>query len=258
MTPDFFETGVIVKSSRSGGLNVGHLLKTAWALSNVYRLEPNPAYKAGAERLINEVLDYDLSGNKAYDHVNGGPFGIFKWDTGLRNDAFKQWWGQEQAVASGLTAWFNSGNEDFLAMADQTLQFYTQNYIDSVYGEVFHSAAADGTPNDTRKGHANKGSYHSVELGYYAYLYGKLFVHRKPATLYYKLDAKASNYDVTLTPLPMAEGCLTIEDVEIDGEEYDDDNFDEETRTITMAAGVGGIVKVQFELDDDCDQDFDD
>ena len=247
--PEEYESDWSVRYDKPN-VSVGHLLKSAWVLAEMFRIDPNPEYQAASERIIDEVLDYTVAGNEAYDHVNGGVYTLFKWATGARVDSSKRWYMQEYGLNAGMSTWFNGGDDRYLQMADDTVDFFATHHVDDEFGGVYHSTTETGEPLDTRKGHRTKAMYHSAEIAYYAYLYGKLFYHEDEVTLYYQFDTKSEDYDVTLTPLAMPEGCLEIDEVEVDGEEYDE--YDEESRTITVEEGVGGIFKVTFELKDDC------
>ena len=250
--PENYNTDWSVRTDRTN-TSTGHILKAAWGLAEVYRVEPDRRYMEASTKIVHEVLSHSLPGHEAYDHVHGGPFGGYTWSTGMRRpptSSEKRWWMLEEAFNIGITAWYTTGQLEFLEMADESIDFYVKHFLDHEFGGVYTSTTAEGEALDTRKAHRFKASYHSIELGYYAYLYGKLLYQREPATLHYRLEAKINDYEVTLTPLP-PEYCLSIEDVKLNGEEYDD--FDADTRTIKVEAAEGGIFKVTFGInEDDC------
>lgn len=141
--------------------------------------------------------------------------------------------------------YYISGNETYLKAADQTLDFYMKYFIDHTYGEVYQTTNQTGTPTTTTKASYWKAGYHSIELGYYVYLYGNLYLHKKPVTLYYDIQQVDSIRELKLYPLAIEDNKLKISDVQLNGQSYT--NFSSSTRKLNIPSGIGGIFKVTFE-----------
>ncbi len=226
---------------------MGHVLKTGWCLARIYQLEKDPKYLSTAEQLVQLVLD------KGYDHQNGGPYKDYNRTTGEMlmwgiTDTAKAWWQMEQAVTSGLMLYQLTGKEKYLVMADETLDFFMKYFVDHVYGDVFENANKYGgmiAAWGTTKGGTGKAAYHSIETGYYAYLYGKLLVKREPAVLYYRFGAENRDRTFVLRPVGLPNGSLTISGIKKDGSPYS--NFSSGQLTITLPANTGGVFAVTYQ-----------
>jgi mannose/cellobiose epimerase-like protein (N-acyl-D-glucosamine 2-epimerase family) len=223
---------------------MGHVLKTAWCLARVYTIQPDTSYLGSAERLVDMVL------TKGYDTQNGGPYKDYTRTTGQmlmwgQNDTAKAWWQMEQAVTAGLLLYDITGNQKYLKMADETLDFFMTYFVDHTYGEVYENRTKYGAQIwDTNKGSSGKAAYHSTELGYYVYLYGKLLLHRQPATLYYAFAPANRQRVLRLSPLAMKNDGYRIANVSLDDVPYA--SFEGAGRSLTIPSGVGGTFAVTF------------
>jgi hypothetical protein len=101
----------------------------------------------------------------------------------------------------------------------------------------------DGSDSSTDKGDQWEGSYHNVELSYYAYVYGNLLLWRRPVTLYYNFNATQDEV-VTLNPIAIESGALVITGVQLGGQPYT--AFDPIARTLTLPAGTAGVFAVTY------------
>ncbi len=225
---------------------MGHVLKTAWCLGRIHQLFPDPLYVATAESLMNDVLA------KGYDHHYGGPYKDYDRVTGemfmYGQDTAKAWWQMEQAITAGLMLYEITKKESYLAAADATVDFFMRYFVDHVYGDVYsdrfrNGAAITAWGND--KGNAYKAGYHSIELGYYLYLYGNLFVRGLPVTLYYRFQALDEEREIRLNPLAYSSPKYRIQHVLADGTEYTE--FDAANRTLHLPPGTGGLFAVRYE-----------
>lgn len=191
------------------------VLKTAWCLARIYQLEKNPLYLTTAESLAQNVL------NKGYDFRNGGPYKDYNRITGDMmmygiTDTAKAWWQMEQAITAGLMLYQLSGKEQYLQMADETLDFFMKYFVDHVYGEVYENTNKYGgiiTQWGSTKGNSGKAAYHSIETGYYTYLYGKFLVKKEPATLYYSFSSQQQERQLRMRPVGLPNGYLKISSV---------------------------------------------
>ena len=223
---------------------MGHVLKTAWCLARLYELHPESTYLATAEDLVDIVLQ------KGYDHQRGGPYKDYDRTTGQmlmwgQADTAKAWWQMEQAVTSGLMLYHITGKAKYLDMADGTLNFFMQYFVDHQYGEVYENRTKYGAQIwDTNKGDDGKAGYHSIELGYYVYLYGNLLLNRQPATLHYAFNPVARVRDIRLTPVDLPDPLLRVAGVTLDGTNYTD--IDKARRVLHIPAFVGGDFAVTF------------
>jgi mannose/cellobiose epimerase-like protein (N-acyl-D-glucosamine 2-epimerase family) len=223
---------------------MGHVLKTAWCLARMYQLHPDPGYLSTAEQLVDIVLQ------KGYDHQNGGPYKDYDRTTGQmlmwgQADTAKAWWQMEQAVTAGLMLNFITGKSKYLTMADETLTFFMKYFVDHLYGEVYENRTKYGAQIwDTNKGDNGKAAYHSIELGYYTYLYGKLLLKHQSATLHYAFTPVGRFRDISLTPIAAPAGFLRILDVTLDGIPYA--NVDKVHRILHIPLLTGGDFAVTF------------
>ncbi|MFA5834939.1 MAG: AGE family epimerase/isomerase [Bacteroidota bacterium] len=225
---------------------MGHVLKTAWCLARIYQLEKKPLYLSTAEALVQNVLD------KGYDHQNGGPYKDYNRITGAMlmngiSDTAKAYWQMEQAITSGMMLYQLTGKEKYLKMADQTLDFFMKYFVDHVYGDVFENTNKYGgliAQWGTNKGSGGKAAYHSIETGYYTYLYGALLVKKEPARLYYSFSAQPQSRQLRMRPIGVPEGYLKIASVTRNGNTYA--NYDSSNLTVTLPANVDGIFSVTY------------
>jgi mannose/cellobiose epimerase-like protein (N-acyl-D-glucosamine 2-epimerase family) len=225
---------------------MGHVLKSAWCLGRIYQIEPDTLFTWGATKLIDDVWQ------NGYDHEYGGPYKDYDRTSGEmlmwgNPDTAKAWWQMEQAVTSGLQMYYITGDSLYLQMADETLDFFMKYFVDHTYGEVYENRERSGplTWGD-HKGSESKAGYHSIELGYYVYLYGKLFVNKEPATLHYYFKPQNQNRNILLNPLALPEKHLRIKNVQLDGVLYSD--YDPDNRILNLPAGTGGYFQVEYEL----------
>jgi mannobiose 2-epimerase len=225
------------REQREGFFFVGHVLKAAWCLNRAYLVEPKPEYRAGAEALLRQ------SYQTTWDTEYGGPFTSGNWITGQVGGRQKNWWTLEQAITAGLTAYHLTGDPLYLRMADESADFFERHMVDAEYGEVYGETDAAGRIVLSQgKGDYWKAAYHSIETGWYVYLYGNLFLKHRPVTLHYALDPVAAARALPLDP--MALPGLRIERVLLDGKPWT--AFDAAARTLTVPAGVGGEFEVTF------------
>lgn len=223
---------------------MGHVLKSAWCLIRVYQIDPQPAYLEAAEILITDVLD------NGYDHDLGGPYKDYNRVTGEmlmwgNPDTAKAWWQMEQAITAGLQLYSVTEDVQYVRMADETLHFFMQHFVDHTYGDVYENRTRYGNQTwGLNKGGGGKAAYHSIETGYYTYLYGSLFVNESPFSLYYWFDAEPVDRTITLSPLHSETKQFRIESVQLDGEQYF--GFIGEPRNLIINANSGGEFLVTF------------
>jgi N-acylglucosamine 2-epimerase len=223
---------------------MGHALKAAWCLARIYHIDPNSAYIPAAEKLVSEVLQ------KGYDHEFGGPYKDYNRITGEmlmwgNPDILKTGWAMEQALTSGLQLYGITGDARYLQMADESLDFFMKYFVDYEYGEVYMDRTrTGGFAWNEDKGNEWKAAYHSIELGYYVYLYGNLFVKHEPVTLHYNFVKSSEERNILLSPLAIDDSKLIIQQVLWEGQPYT--NYDPQDRILELAADVSGHFKVTY------------
>lgn len=229
----------------STGMDIGHGYKTAWVLQRAYLRNPDhPEYLAGAQALMQNLYDHGC-----YDSVNGAPYSYLNWKTGAVTSTNKDFWMTEQGFTSGIMSYYTATTQTqrdmYMRVADGSINFFMDHLIDPVYGEAYNVVSKDGsTVVDANKGGLFTAGYHSSELGYYAYLYSSLYYHKSPVQLYYYYPQENTERTFKLTPIAIEENVLKITAVTLDGAPYTD--FNSDTRTLHLAAGVGGKFKVTF------------
>lgn len=229
---------------------MGHVLKTAWVLGRMHAILPDARRLEAARALADHVLE------KGYDHQFGGLYKDYDRTTGTMQlyglpDSTKAWWQMEQAFTAGLELYRLTDDPSYLDMADETISFFMDHFVDPVYGEVYadRTRRGDGIPQwGDHKGNGYKAAYHSVETGWYGYLYGHLALARTPATIHYRFDASDAERVVTLAPLEndtsMGEG-YAIYSVSYSGMPWT--SFDAATNTLIIPPSVEGVFTVVFD-----------
>jgi mannose/cellobiose epimerase-like protein (N-acyl-D-glucosamine 2-epimerase family) len=225
---------------------MGHVLKSGWCLGRIDQLFPDTLYVSAAKDLIQDVWD------KGYDHELGGPYKDFDRVTGEmlmwgQVDTAKAWWQMEQAVTAGLMMYNITGESQYLQMADETLSFFMTYFVDHQYGEVYSDRTRYGAQIwGDEKGNSSKAGYHSIELGYYTYLYGNLFLQHEPVTLYYMFSPLEYDRVLNMNPLAFQDSKYRIKEIIKDGITYND--FDADARTLNLPAGTGGEFRITYDL----------
>jgi mannose/cellobiose epimerase-like protein (N-acyl-D-glucosamine 2-epimerase family) len=222
---------------------MGHVLKSAWCLGRIYRL-------TGEESLLEDAstLMYDVWDN-GYDHDFGGPYKDYNRLTGEmllwgNPDSTKAWWQMEQAVVAGLELHDLLVSPEPLELADESMQFFMTHFVDREYGEVYadRTRYGDFAWNEA-KGSGGKAGYHSIETGYYSYLYSSLFVLGESVTLNYLLEPSDVPRIFSMRPVASEAGTVRITSVLLNGGDFH--SFSEES--VLLAAGEGGHFEVTFD-----------
>lgn len=195
----------------------GHFTKSAWCLARIYQVEQKPEYIEAAQKILNDVL----AKQEQYD------------------DKISQWWEYEEGFTSGVMNYYLTGKNEYLDYADAQLNKFMETLWDREYGEFYFFE------NNQHKGSYYKTSYHSVEMFYYIYLYGNLYLHNEPVSLYYHIQPTDNERSISLYPLAFYDNLLSISEVTLNGETFT--NFNSQERSLDIASNEGGIFKVTFE-----------
>jgi mannose/cellobiose epimerase-like protein (N-acyl-D-glucosamine 2-epimerase family) len=223
---------------------MGHVLKAGWCLGRINQIEPSSIYTVSAEILVNHVLQ------NGYDHKYGGPFKDYNRTTGEMlmwgwPDTTKAFWAMEQAMTAGLMLYDITGDTVYLKMADESTNFFMQYFVDHQYGEIYADRTRSGgfAWNENKAGDWKAG-YHSIEMGYYLYLYSNLFVHDQPVVLHYRFEELPIPREIYLTPLAIADQELRIQKVFHEGQLYK--NYDPSERILNLPAYTSGHFEVTY------------
>lgn len=248
--PEEYDNDWVYNTNNSG--SIGHFIKTAWVLGRAYLCDTTKTqYKDAAIKILDEAWTYSNGTSAVWDHVNGGPFNTINIITGLQNlsnnnDNSKDYWTLEQGFTGPMINYYITQNPNYLQMADESMGFFMNHLVDNVNGEIFSQTNPSGTTvRNSTKGDDFKASYHSIEMGYYGYLYSNLYYLHQPASLYYKFEPTGEARNISLSPIPMEDNLLKIRSVTLDGLVFT--NFNASTRTLNIAANEGGKFKVTFE-----------
>ena len=242
--PEHFDSNWNIQANETLTI-MGHVLKTGWSIARLEQVAPEEGRIQDAETLVNNVLYL------GYDDELGGPYKDYNRLTGVMQmwgnpDTAKAWWQMEQAVTAGLQLYDLTGQQHFLDMADETLHFFMRYFVDHTYGEVYENRTRYGEETwGTTKGNGYKGGYHSIELGYYTYLYGQLLIQNEPVMLHYYFEPLVVEQTVFLTPMALPFNELVITSVEHADTSYA--NYLSAERQIYLPEGVGGHFTVTFE-----------
>lgn len=229
--------------------SIGHFIKTAWCLGRAYLCDTtHTEYKDAANKILQQVLNWSNGSYTLWDNTDGGPYMDMYFNTGTpggTDGTYKDYWTLEQGFTGPMINYYITGNDEYLRLADEATVFFMNHQVDSINGEIYSQTSSNGlTIMNGVKGDDFKASYHSTEMGYYGYLYSKLYYLNEPATLYYKFDKKKTSRSISLQPIPMPESNLKIQSVELNGVSFN--QFDADTRTLNIAANEGGVFKVTF------------
>ncbi|MES2675367.1 MAG: cellulose binding domain-containing protein [Pseudomonadota bacterium] len=242
--PEVFDTDWKVVSDTEEA-DIGHLYKTSWVLLRAYLNNPTRSeYRDTAHAIF-----LDLANANTFDKVNGGIYSTLNWKTGALTSSNKNHWKLEQGFNSGMINYYTATNQSdkdiYLQVADGSLDFFMTHIRDTVFGDIWAEVNKDGTVVvDADKGGLFSAGYHSIELGYYTYMYGKLYYQLQPVQLYYKYPISAQARAIKLTPIDIQDDQLIVTAVERDGVPYT--AFNGTTRTLQLPAGTGGKFKVTF------------
>ncbi len=224
---------------------MGHVLKAGWCLARVNQIFPDTSFVNTAEHLIDNVLQ------KGYDYHFGGPYKDFNRTTGQMllwglQDSAKAWWQMEQAIVAGLEMYNITKDSKYLQMADETTNFFMNYFVDHVNGEVYSDRTRyGGFAWNEAKGSSGKAGYHSIETGYYLYLYGNLFYKQQPVVLNYNIEQVPFDREIMLTPIAITDDKLKISNIKLNGQAYQ--NYNLGTRVLQLPAGTGGHFEITYE-----------
>ena len=145
-------------------VQIGHNLKAAWLMLEVFRLTGEPAYYSRASQLLDYSLTY------GWDHRHHG-FYQHVYRNGVLASTEKLWWPECEGLAALLLMYRVTSNPIHLEYFNRLADFSFTYLFDREYGEWFTSCHPDGAVKDDRKGYAWKAAYHTVQACFYAQRY---------------------------------------------------------------------------------------
>ena len=142
-----------------GGWSYGHDIETSW-------LALECALILGDAALVERVKGWSRllasAGNQGLQ-----PDGslIYEWHPDGKQDFFREWWVQAEAVVGNLWAWKYLGVSEGYARAAATWTYIRENLLDREHGEWYWGRNADGTPDLSRpKAGFWKCPYHNTRM----------------------------------------------------------------------------------------------
>lgn len=206
---------------------VGHNLKIAWVLTQMYFLTGDALFRETAEKMLDNMgrIGQDLRRGGWYDALERRKDPIsghyeFVWHNR------KAWWQQEQGILANYVFYVATTRPAYLDSARHGAAFYNSAFVDGKDEEILFAVEAAGSPflrdDSGDKGSHSKSAYHSLELAYYAHLYTNLLVHSRPVVLHFKLDRGMGKREMRVQPVAFPRGRVCLKKVEINGVEHTD------------------------------------
>jgi mannobiose 2-epimerase len=189
-------------------INIGHNIEVAWSLLRLYAINHRQDYLQSATTLAGKVRQY------GFNPVTGMWTATTSRLKPVMHSNFTYWW--IQAYGNMFDLYLNRlhPGQHYLIDFEKGALFWDTYFLDRIHGDTHLSVLEDGAIKESNKANRYKASYHSMEHGLLNYLYLENWVHRKPLTLFFKLEsAKAGE---VFYPLPIESTDLKIASIQID------------------------------------------
>jgi mannobiose 2-epimerase len=133
----FFDENWITKSTI---VSYGHDIEASWLIDEAGRV-------LGVEELLAQVQEISIKiAEAACEGLQADGSMVYELDKGhLEYD--RHWWVQSEAVVGFLNAFELTGNEEWLAKAENCWKFISEKLVDRVGGEWFWSISDEGIVN---------------------------------------------------------------------------------------------------------------
>jgi hypothetical protein len=174
----------------------------------VYAINHRQDYLQSATTLAGKVRQY------GFNPVTGMWTATTSRLKPVMHSNFTYWW--IQAYGNMFDLYLNRlhPGQHYLIDFEKGALFWDTYFLDRIHGDTHLSVLEDGAIKESNKANRYKASYHSMEHGLLNYLYLENWVHRKPLTLFFKLEsAKAGE---VFYPLPIESTDLKIASIQID------------------------------------------
>lgn len=204
----------------------GHNLKIAWNLTRVtnstYPTQDNIDKMSFVSNQIAERMSHiaiDQARGGIFDAVERQPdkdsFIEFVWGN------TKDFWQQEQGILAYLILYGQTGNDNYLKLARETMFFWNLYFLDMNQGGIYFRTTDDGLPYmlgdyANKGGHALAG-YHSLELSFLAHIYIRTYVSKEPFCLYFKPNSNCGMKSINVLPDFFQKGTLKMSRITING-----------------------------------------
>ncbi len=199
-------------------MNTGHNIELAWTLMRLYDLTGKKYYLDLARKMNERLLRY------AFNQENGIWYHKVEIVDARNHTNDSPWWVQAYGNMYQLYMYHNSGDLQYLQNFRKGAQFWNQHFMDSTYGGAFLSVMADGSIHKGQKAVRTKTSYHAMEHALLNYLYLNIWVNRASVSLHYSIEGADTR---KLYPLPVEELNYEIEEVLVEGDPWEEINYQE-------------------------------
>ena len=221
-----------VSDKKRKELNTGHNAELVWMLLRLHELTDEKSWRKEALTLADSLYEYTFDDSS----------GVWYHKFGKKNPSLHtkevSWWVQVYGNMTSMYLYHVTGDKQYLKAFRQGAKFWNSSFIDEQYGGAYLSVNPDGSILRGAKAVRTKTSYHSMEHALLNYLYTNLWVHHKPATLYFHVTS--SEKGEKLYPFPLEADRAFVSKVKIDGKKYTDFNED----YIRLPGGKGMKIKV--------------
>jgi len=156
------DNGVLLDNAACRVINPGHDIECAWFV-----------LEEGLKRQDEEIISFatevfDTAFERGWDQEYGGIF-YFKDVLGLPVEAYehdmKLWWTHNEAIIASLMLYQHTGNEKYIKIFHQVMDYAFEHFSDRAYGEWFGYLRRDGKPTEPPcKGHTFKGPFHVMRM----------------------------------------------------------------------------------------------
>ena len=156
------DNGVLLDNAACRVINPGHDIECAWFV-----------LEEGLKRQDEEIISFaaevfDTAFERGWDQEYGGIF-YFKDVLGLPVEAYehdmKLWWPHNEAIIASLMLYQHTGNEKYIKIFHQVMDYAFEHFSDRAYGEWFGYLRRDGKPTEPPcKGHTFKGPFHVMRM----------------------------------------------------------------------------------------------
>jgi mannobiose 2-epimerase len=123
-------------------VSYGHDIEASWLIVEAAGVLGDPGLEAKAATVAERVARVTLA--EGFDRAHGGVFA--EQEDGGPLDDEKHWWMQAEAIVGFVNAWELTGDDAFLAAAEETWRFVDRFVVDRTHGEWRWRVARDGRP----------------------------------------------------------------------------------------------------------------
>jgi len=229
-----------VKRSINGKevISAGAQLTATLSLLRLYELTDNKQYGERGIALGKQLMAsaYDSNRGTWFDNIEREP------PFAPADTSNVWWWLQSYGIFTQLHLYHLTGETHYLDSFRKMASFWSDYFIDKEFGGAYQNVSPSGKVLNTAKASPWKASYHEMETALLNYIYLKLYVNKKPVTLYFNISeaGKGEKHYVSLAEDP----SVIISEVFINGKHWD--QFDPAERSVTLPEGKNLKMKVTY------------